>query len=224
MHRPTRPPARWLRQLSNPLLQRVYQNSVGSEASALMSIPNGAAARGERAGWTGDAGAACESEMVDFDAGAFFAQYLGQVASLACDSDGTLANCIPESDPRRDGANSRPDPATCSGQTADASWSTVFPAVAHNLWRYYNATGVLRTHYAKLRKYMTTIGADINATGLGNTLCEWGDWNPVKKTPCQITSATSFIRDLGRMADVAAAIGETVRPHACAHHALGQWC
>lgn len=79
----------------NPLLERIRNNSMGSEASALLGIPNGAAGRGERAGWTGDAAAASESEMVDYDGGAFFKEYLEQVADLACDADGTLANCIP---------------------------------------------------------------------------------------------------------------------------------
>ena len=34
------------------------------------------AGRGERNGWTGDAAFASESEMFDFDTGAFFTQYL----------------------------------------------------------------------------------------------------------------------------------------------------
>lgn len=60
--------------VANPTLQYIWDNSIGSESSALLSIPNGAAGRGERAGWTGDAAAASESEMVDFNAGAFFSQ------------------------------------------------------------------------------------------------------------------------------------------------------
>ena len=60
--------------VGNPLLHRIWQSSLGSEASALLSIPNGAAGRGERAGWTGDAAAGSESEMVDYNAAAFFSQ------------------------------------------------------------------------------------------------------------------------------------------------------
>ena len=44
-----------------------------------MSIPAGAAGRGERNGWTGDAAFGSESECFDFGTGAFFSKYLEQV-------------------------------------------------------------------------------------------------------------------------------------------------
>ena len=77
-------------------------------------------------------------------------RYLRQVGDLACDADGTLANCIPESDPRRDGPSARPDPGTCSKETADPSWSTVYPTIAHNLLHYFNATRAVEDQYPKL--------------------------------------------------------------------------
>lgn len=162
--------------------------------------------------FTGDAGAACESEMVDFDGGAFFAQYLDQVADLACVADGTIGNCLPESDPRRDGSGTKPqpDPTTCKSTSNDLSWSTVFPAVAYNLWRYYNATSSIGPHYDKLKLYISSMAAGLNESGLANAKCKWGDWNPVQKTPCAITAATSFIRDLDRLADLAQALGHLV--------------
>lgn len=195
--------------IANPLLQKIYDNSLGTEASALIGIPNGAAGRGERAGWTGDAAAACESEMVNFDGAAFFTQYLDQIGDLACDADGTLSNCIPGSDPRRDTAEAFPNPDTCSGQTADASWSTVFPTVAYNLWKYFNSTGAVKKHYAKLQKYIFTVNASIT-DGLDKILCKWGDWNPVIRTNCNVTAAASFINDVIRMKELSIAIGETV--------------
>ena len=44
-----------------------------------MSIPAGAAGRGERNGWTGDAAFGSESECFDFGTGAFYSKYLEQV-------------------------------------------------------------------------------------------------------------------------------------------------
>ena len=58
------------------LIQRLSNNSWWTEATALMSIPAGAAGRGERNGWTGDAAFASESESFDFDTGAFFSRFL----------------------------------------------------------------------------------------------------------------------------------------------------
>ena len=43
------------------LVERISSNSWWTEAAALMSIPAGAAGRGERNGWTGDAAMAAES-------------------------------------------------------------------------------------------------------------------------------------------------------------------
>ena len=63
----------------SPLLQSLSDNSWWGEAAALMSIPNGAAGRGERAGWTGDSAFASESECFDFDTGAFFSQFMNQI-------------------------------------------------------------------------------------------------------------------------------------------------
>ena len=60
---------------------------------------------------------------------------------------------------------------------------------------------------------MATLENDVaTGGGLANILCKWGDWNPVVKTPCHITAATSYIHDLQRMADMATVLGKTVRP------------
>jgi hypothetical protein len=44
---------------------------------------------------------------------------------------------------------------------------------------------------------------------LKNYFCRFGDWNPVIKTACQITSSFSFLHDCQRMVDMATALGET---------------
>ena len=83
-----------------------------------MGIPAGAAARGERTGWTGDAAFASESELFDFDTAAFFTQFLQQIQELQC-SDGTVESCIPQTDSERDG---QPKPLPCSNAEGDPSW------------------------------------------------------------------------------------------------------
>ena len=158
-------------------------------------MPHGAGARGERAGWSGDAAAASESECFDFDTAAFFTQFINQIADTACIADGenerdegeekggqsthvnsvcvcvfvcvqgvyfsvgcllgvliqvavtlfsflssfasgTLNNCVPNTDPRRDGvsSSSQPDPETCSGLTTDPTWSTMYVSSHQSTW------------------------------------------------------------------------------------------
>ena len=111
--------------LGNPVLQGISNASWWTESAALMSIPAGTAARGERTGWTGDAAFASESELVDFDTASFFTQFLNQIQGLQC-SDGTVASCIPNTDPDRDG---QPKPLPCSGAEGDPSWGTVYPTI-----------------------------------------------------------------------------------------------
>ena len=135
-----------------------------------MCIPAGTAARGERTGWTGDASAAAESELFDFDTAAFFTQFLAQIQRLQCD-DGTVPSCIPNTDPHRDG---QPPPLPCNGAEGDPSWGTVYPTVAWGAWKYYAATQTARQHYPSLLRYAAMLEAAVNKTGLANIFCEWG--------------------------------------------------
>jgi len=77
------------------LLQRLSSNSWWTEAAALMSIPAGAAARGERNGWTGDAAFGSESECFDFDTGAFFRHYLAMVVDAQA-PNGEIGGGVPD--------------------------------------------------------------------------------------------------------------------------------
>ena len=195
---------------SDPLLQRLSDNSWWGESAALMSIPNGAAGRGERAGWTGDSAFASESECFDFDTGAFFTQFMGQIRDGQC-QDGTIGSVVPSTDPRRDGP--LPYGGNCSGLTTDATWDTVYPSIAHNLLQYYSAVGVVRDHWPTLKRYLNFLEGEyakaLAAGGLQHYFCQYGDWNPILKTPCPVTSSLSFLHDVHRMAEMAEAIGKT---------------
>jgi alpha-L-rhamnosidase len=191
--------------LGNSILQGISNASVGTEAAALMSIPAGAAARGERTAWTGDAAFASESELFDFDTGAFFTQFLTQIQELQC-TDGSIGSCIPNTDPERDGP---PKPLPCVGESSDPSWSTVYPTILFNVWKYYGALGVVAKHYLTVQLYMNMLEQDINTTGLGKIFCEWGDWNAVIKNDCHITAAASYLHDLEHMQELAVALGKT---------------
>jgi alpha-L-rhamnosidase len=192
-------------ELGNQILQLLSNASWWTEAAALMSIPAGAAARGERTGWSGDAAFASESELFDFDTGAFFSQFLVQIQQLQC-TDGSIGSCIPNTDPERDGP---PKPLPCTGQSGDPSWSTFYPTIVYGVWKYYGALGVARRHYDTVKLYMNMLESDVNTTSLGRIFCTWGDWNPVVKTDCHITAAASYLHDLQRMEELATALGET---------------
>jgi alpha-L-rhamnosidase len=190
--------------IGNALLQGLSNASWWTEAVALMGIPQGTGARGERTGWTGDAAFASESELFDFDTAAFFTQFASQMQELQC-SDGTIPSCIPETDAHRDG---QPKPLPCAAAEGDPSWGTVYPTIVWGIWKYYGATGVAARNYPSLKLYMGMLEAAVNSTGLKNIFCTWGDWNPVVKTDCHLTAAASYLHDLAHLSELAAALGE----------------
>jgi hypothetical protein len=80
---------------------------------------------------TGDATFGSESEMWDFDTGAFFSNYLAQVVD-AQGPHGELGGGVPNQ-----GTSPIPMHAPKT-MPFDPSWSAVFPVVAYNLWKAYN--------------------------------------------------------------------------------------
>ena len=127
--------------------------------------------RGERAGWTGDSAFASESECFDFDTGAFFTQFMGQIRDGQC-QDGTIGDVVPSTDPRRDGP--LPYGGNCSGLTGDATWDTVYPSIAFNLLSYYGAVGVVRDHWPTLKRYVGFLELQYNKSGIKNYFCKYG--------------------------------------------------
>jgi hypothetical protein len=81
-----------------------------------------------------------------------------------------------------------------------------YVTIVHNVWRYYGAMNVVKARYQQLKQYMETLEGRKNSTGLGEIFCQFGDWNPITKTPCHITAALSYIHDVRRMGDLAAAL------------------
>jgi len=195
------------------LLQRLSNNSWWTEAAALMSIPAGAAARGERNGWTGDAAFASESEMVDFDTGAFFRNYLAIVVDAQA-PNGELGGGVPDQ-------GTSPTTTHHYQQTPmDPSWSAVFPVVAFNLWKYYNEIPAIDRAWPGLQLYYEMLHKNYSVSP--TTFAIWGDWNPASPPPgrapdgsgppyvrtvSSITAAAMVVQNFDEAAELALATG-----------------
>lgn len=195
------------------VLQKLSNNSWWTEAAALMSIPAGAAGRGERNGWTGDAAFASESESFDFDTGAFFSRYLAQVAD-AQGPNGEVGGGVPAQGTA---------PATLHNNVEmpfDPSWSAVLPLVAYNLWKYYGGNASLEYAWPGLQKYMRMLDSNYTVSPL--TFGKWGDWNPAypaprnpqgqgspfKRTVSHVTAAAMVVQNFIEVAEMARGIGK----------------
>ena len=195
------------------LVQKLSNNSWWTEAAALMSIPAGAAGRGERNGWTGDAAFAAESESFDFDTGAFFSRYLGQVADQQ-GANGEIGGGVP---------NQGTAPSALHTPTTmpfDPSWSAVFPNVAYALWKNHGGIGAIEYAWPGLVKYMQML--ESNYTVGAGTYGKWGDWNPAYpqprnpqgqgppfiRTASHITAAAMVLQNHVQMGEMAGALGK----------------
>ena len=193
------------------LVQRLSNNSWWTEAAALMSIPAGAAGRGERNGWTGDAAFASESECFDFATGAFFSRYLDQVSDT-CGQHGEIGAGVPNQ-------GTSPSQLHSTSGTNDPSWSAVFPLVAFNVWKYHNGTASVARAWPWLRRYMSLL--ETNYSISPHTLARWGDWNPAypeprnpqgqgppfTRTVSHITGAAMVVQNHVELAEMARAMG-----------------
>ena len=148
------------------LLQRLSSNSWWTEAAALMSIPAGAAARGERNGWTGDAAFGSESECFDFDTGAFFRHYLAMVVDAQA-PNGEIGGGVPDQ-------GTAPTTTHHDQQTPmDPSWSAVFPVVAYNVWKYYDCEPCIDRAWPGLTLYYEMLYKNYSVAP--TTFGIWGD-------------------------------------------------
>ncbi len=194
------------------LLQRLSNNSWWTESAALMSIPAGAAARGERNGWTADAAFASESELFDFDTGAFFKHYLAMVVDAQA-PNGEIGGGVPDQ-------GTAPTTTHHYQETPmDPSWSAVFPVVAFNLWKSSNCTLCIDRAWPGLALYYDMLRK--NYTVAPTTFAKWGDWNPASpgmrapdgsgppyvRTVSAITAAAMVVQNFDEAAELALATG-----------------
>ena len=200
------------RHAAGNLLQRLSNNSWWTESAALMSIPAGAAARGERNGWTGDAAFASESECFDFDTGAFFKHYLAMVVDAQA-PNGEIGGGVPDQ-------GTAPTTTHHYQETPmDPSWSAVFPVVAYNTWKYYNCSVCIDRAWQGLALYFDMLYKNYSVSP--TTYARWGDWNPASPTPrapdgsgppfvrtvSAITAAAMVVQNFDEAAELALATG-----------------
>jgi alpha-L-rhamnosidase len=143
-----------------------------------MSIPAGAAGRGERNGWTGDAAMAAESELFDFDTAAFFSRYVEQVLDSQC-PDGELGNGVPP-------AGSNTSLHECGGPASvervkDPNWGQVLVQILYYLWKASNATSTVDRAWGGVEAYMDFLASNFSVSA--NTGSEWGDWQAAVEKP-----------------------------------------
>ena len=175
---------------SDPLINRIYKNTLWGQRSNYLEIPTDCPQRDERLGWSGDTQVFARTGLYNMRAERFLAKWLRDLG------DGQS----PE------GAFPDVAPSVIGGWSP--AWADAGVIVPHELWRATGDTAVLRQNYAAMKRHVAfhqqqspqLIGPDKG----------YGDWLAIgPSTPKPLISTAYFAHSAALLSEMAAAIGET---------------
>jgi alpha-L-rhamnosidase len=160
---------------SNPLVNRLVSNTRWSQKSNFLDIPTDCPTR-ERAGWTGDIAAFCETGSYLMDTQRFLQKWLRDLA-LQQSKDGRVPNVVPDAG------------LGMAFTNGSAGWGDAAVIVPHVLYRMYGDTGVLERQYRSMSAWMAFLEQRASRSGLLRRLSRdpgrrslidtgfhWGEW------------------------------------------------
>ncbi len=198
---------------SDPLVDRLHENSVWTMRSNFLGLPTDNPQRGERRGWTGDAGLFAPSAAFLYDVNGLFASWL---ADLAADqgADGRMPHTVPSCvfiPPPPDDAEEWIRPAwLCSS----AAWGDAAVIVPWVLYQRFGDIGLLTRQWDSMRKWVDYAERLAGPTRLWDSTFHFGDWlDPLAapdrphrgQTPPEVLATAYFARSaelVARTADV----------------------
>ncbi|MES2921810.1 MAG: family 78 glycoside hydrolase catalytic domain [Verrucomicrobiota bacterium] len=188
---------------SDPMLNKLYQNTLWSQKGNFLELPTDCPQRDERAGWTGDTQVFAPTALYNMDAGNFYRQWLFSLR------DGF----------RDDPAGGYPDVAPYTGfNHGAAGWGEAGMIVP---WTVYLHTGdkrVLAESLPSIQHALELLAAQ-SPDGIRISPATWGDWlSPgypkYKSPPRQDLIGTAYF---AHAADIAARIADVLdRPELAA--------
>ena len=134
---------------SNPLLNRIWENVRWAEQNNSVAKETDTPTR-EKNGWTGDAQAGSESEMLDFDMSRFFAQWLGEFPASQI-STGEIPKIVPAA---KGGYGYDQTPGWNDVYGPVPAWDAALFVIPWELYDYYGNRDILRTLYPTQKRLM----------------------------------------------------------------------
>ena len=188
-------------EFESDLFNRIQHNVVWGHKANVMSVPTDCNQRDERRGWMGDAALIAESCTYNFQPGAFYTAWLNQVRDDQA-SDGATANFVP-------------DLGTSHGAP---NWQSAFPTTIWSQFKYNGDLGLVRNQWAALKLYASYWIGKINDTTDPTTFpAGFGDWVPAgRKADTHLTGMFAAMHDMGLIAEMATAVGDSDTASACA--------
>lgn len=187
--------------LDNPLLQRLWQNTLWSQRSNFVGIPTDCPQRDERLGWMGDANVFWDAAAFDMDVAAFTRRFMGDVRDAQ-----TAAGAFPDFAPAT-------MPLTATG--AAPGWADAGVTLPWTVWRRYGDTGVVDENWAAMQRYLAYI-LEHNPDHVWRHLrgSDYGDWLALDAkqpgdptTPKDLVGTATWAHSADCMAQMAEASG-----------------
>ncbi len=156
---------------TNELLQTITDITHWSIRGNSMSIPTDCPQRDERMGWLGDAHLAAETTLLQFNANAYYENWLRIIAN-AQDAQGRVPDTAPA--------------AAFGQQDGSPPWAMAYPLLVHYLHQYNGNRRVVAEHYDNIVRWFGTLEghAQDGIVDYGR----YGDWVGVEETPMPLIS------------------------------------
>jgi len=154
---------------SDPLVNKLHENTVCSMRGNFLSIPTDCPQRDERLGWTGDIQVFGPSANFLFDTSAMLGHWLEDVASEQKDNDGIPPFVVPNILTSDTGDNSW-------GKFPQAVWDDVVVLLPWSLYRAFGDVEILKRQYPSMQMWLEQ-GVRRGADGLWDpSFHQLGDW------------------------------------------------
>ncbi|MEX1115186.1 MAG: family 78 glycoside hydrolase catalytic domain [Akkermansiaceae bacterium] len=179
---------------SDPVVNKVFQNSVWTQRANWIELPTDCPQRDERLGWTGDAQIYAASAAIHADVAAFFRKWLRELEESV-----TKEGYYP---------SYAPYPFGHGGAVHGSAWSDAGVIVPHALWMATGDTSFFTTHWKAMTRFMEARKAhdpELKGKAFG---APWGDWlNLNDPTPNPYVELAYFTKSSLMMAEMADAQG-----------------
>ncbi len=171
---------------SNPIVNKIFSNTLWSQRDNFMAVPTDCPQRDERLGWTGDAQIFCQSAMYNMDCRRYFRKYLADIR------DAQLGNgVIPCVAPLP-----HVEYYSYTGREAAAGWSESIAEIPWTHYKMYGDKQVIRENLLALKKLLAYYEADSNAFEPNSFLrcgkLMYGDWLSVGSATDKDVLATLY--------------------------------
>jgi len=174
---------------SKPILNQIQRLLLWGIKSNLHSIPTDCNQRDERMGWMADAHLYAESAMLNFDAAAFYTNFLRNIRDIQ-GADGSVTDTVPHKYGRR---------------PADPAWGAAYPLIAWYVYLYNGDRRILEEHYPGIKAW-----TDFQRTRSQDGILSYsyyGDWVPAERTPGDLVSTFYYFYSAQLTARMAGILG-----------------